>query len=84
MREYFAAGLPVISTDLPEVRPYLPMARIARDSTELCAEIERLAQENVDRHEISRRMDSEGWDARYKTLRIEIDKTILAKKEITS
>lgn len=84
MREYLAAGLPVISTDLPEVRLNSPIVRIARDSTEFCVQIENAVKENANRHEISRCMDSEGWDVRYRTLRGEIEKTILAKAGITS
>ena len=83
MREYLAAGLPVISTDLPEVRAYSPTVRIARDSTEFCAQLENALQANSDRHAISRSMDDEGWEARYRTLRTQIERIILEKMEST-
>jgi glycosyltransferase involved in cell wall biosynthesis len=84
MREYLAAGLPVISTDLPEVRLNSPKVRIARDSTEFCVQIENAVKENENRYEISQHMDNEGWDVRYKALRGEIERTILAKAGVTS
>ncbi|MDP2815396.1 MAG: glycosyltransferase [Rectinemataceae bacterium] len=76
MREYLAAGLPVVSSDLPEVRAYTPTVRIARDSTEFCAQIEDVVKSKVDRVGISQLMDNEGWETRYRSLRLEIDKII--------
>lgn len=84
MREYLAAGLPVISTDLPEVRLNSPIVRIARDSTEFCVQIENAVKENENRYEISQHMDNEGWDVRYRALKGEIERTILAKAGVTS
>jgi glycosyltransferase involved in cell wall biosynthesis len=41
LAEYLAHGLPVVSTDLPEVRPFAPPVQIASDPKEFVAAIER-------------------------------------------
>ena len=46
MLEYFALGLPVISTPLPEVVKYSDSAYIASGSSEFAAAIERALHEN--------------------------------------
>ncbi len=43
LREYLAAGLPVVSTPLPEVRRYSPWVMIARDAAEFIAACEQAA-----------------------------------------
>lgn len=40
MYEYLATGRPIVSTNIPEVRPYSPPIRIARDAYEFVSSIE--------------------------------------------
>lgn len=46
MYEYLAAGKPVISTDLPEVRRYAAVVKVARSYNEFIAKIEEALREN--------------------------------------
>ena len=41
LHEYLAHGLPVVSTDLPEVRPFSPPVEVAADAASFLAAIER-------------------------------------------
>ncbi len=50
LREYLAAGLPVVSTDLPEVRRYRPHVHIGRSLDEFEKACERALQERTDHH----------------------------------
>jgi glycosyltransferase involved in cell wall biosynthesis len=64
LREYLAAGIPVVSTPLPEVKKYSDLVRIAKTPDEMINAIERELQrddKNV-RHERSMRMKMESWD----------------------
>jgi glycosyltransferase involved in cell wall biosynthesis len=78
LREYLAAGLPVISTDLPEVRPYVPFAVIVRDADSAAKELDELMASRADRSSVSRLMEHEGWESRYRTLRSEIQACLAA------
>ncbi|MBI2571201.1 MAG: glycosyltransferase [Candidatus Schekmanbacteria bacterium] len=70
VREYLAAGLPVVSTALPEVERLGELVRIARRSDDFVGEIAGLLEEGDTgpRPWVSRRMDSESWDARVREL----------------
>jgi glycosyltransferase involved in cell wall biosynthesis len=66
LREYLAAGLPVVATPLPEVRRYKDLVRLAYGTEGFVKEIEAALQ---DRDEAARRrraqaMAAEGWEAR--------------------
>jgi glycosyltransferase involved in cell wall biosynthesis len=66
LREYLAAGLPVVATPLPEVMRYAPFVRLAEGPHAFATEIEAALGETSDA-DASRRMDSmrsESWDAR--------------------
>jgi glycosyltransferase involved in cell wall biosynthesis len=68
VREYLAAGLPVVSTAIPEVE-VLGLCRIGADSESFIHEVEIALQEpgpSVERSELVR---SESWDARVDELR---------------
>lgn len=66
LREYLSAGLPVVSTDMPEVQPYAHLCHIARTGDEMVAAIERALAERS-REAGARRsmlMKSETWEGR--------------------
>lgn len=84
MREYLAAGLPVVSTDLPEVRHYGDVVRIARDPDEFAEAVAAAVADPTPREAISRLMDAEGWWARYTTLRGTIEEIVAAGVDDTS
>lgn len=63
LREYLAAGLPVVSTPLPEVQLYEHLVVIAGDADRFIAGIaEGLANPHNDRNERSAAMAAETWD----------------------
>jgi glycosyltransferase involved in cell wall biosynthesis len=66
LREYLSAGLPVVSTDMPEVQPYAHLCHIGRDPDDMIAAIERALEEGSLAHRKMRAksMQSETWQAR--------------------
>ncbi len=76
LREYLSAGLPVVSTDLPEVRPYEQMCAIARTPDDFLAACERALSTDTRalRRSRSDAMSAETWEARVNDLgRIVLD-----------
>jgi len=70
LREYLAAGLPVVSTDLPEVRKYAGLVRLAGGPEGFIEAIEAaLADRNepADRARVAA-MQSESWEARVEQI----------------
>lgn len=67
-REYLAAGLPVISTAIPEVE-VLGSCRIGHDPDEFVAEIEAALADPGPNLERSEGIRSESWEARIEELR---------------
>jgi glycosyltransferase involved in cell wall biosynthesis len=66
LREYLAAGLPVVATPLPEVARYRGLIRLANGTAEFAAEIETALGEKTNgltAHRIEA-MRSESWEAR--------------------
>jgi glycosyltransferase involved in cell wall biosynthesis len=66
LREFLAAGLPVVSTPLPEVKRYASMCRIAESAAEMVAALERALTESgpAARGARSVEMRNETWSAR--------------------
>ncbi|MBN9518378.1 glycosyltransferase [bacterium] len=62
-REYLAAGLPVVSTDIPEVR-VLPQCRIGRSHDEFVSELREALKTPGPQATVSASVHGEGWDAR--------------------
>jgi len=65
--EYFAAGLPTISTPLPEVKQFEPLVKIAKGHEEFAAAVREAVQEGgdallEDRLQCAR---SNSWDGRF-------------------
>ena len=66
LREYLAAGLPVVSTALPEVKPYAGIVRIGASVEEFVREME-AAVKDTSETAVRRRMESvakDTWEAR--------------------
>jgi glycosyltransferase involved in cell wall biosynthesis len=68
VREYLAAGLPVVSTDIPEVR-ILNDIRIGVEPSGFIARIEQALASPTPRKEVSERIRHESWEARVEELR---------------
>ncbi len=70
LREYLAAGLPVVATPLPEIQRLGDLVRTAGTPDEFLSRIEALL--GADRRgpdpEVSRQMDSESWDIKVEEL----------------
>jgi glycosyltransferase involved in cell wall biosynthesis len=68
VREYLAAGLPVVSTDIPEVR-VLEGVRVGVDHDDFIAQIEAALSEIRSREAISDDVRHESWEAKIEELR---------------
>ena len=70
LREYLAAGLPVIATPLPEVKRLEKLVHLARTPQDYIAAIEHLLAtgRRGPRLADSMRMDAESWDAKVEQL----------------
>ena len=70
LREYLSAGLPVVSTNMPEVQPYKQLCHIGDTGDELVAAIERALTEGSREQRIARSagMVNETWEARVASI----------------
>lgn len=70
LREYLAAGLPVVSVDLPEVRGFEQAVRIADGVLEFVRAIESTLRENSPAQEAARRamVSGESWTRRVEAI----------------
>ena len=70
LREYLSAGLPVVSTNMPEVQPYAHLCHIANTGDEMIAAIESALREGSPsaRVERSSLMMNETWEARVASI----------------
>lgn len=68
VREYLAAGLEVVSTDIPEVK-ILDFCRIGKDYEDFIRQIEEALANPKSREEISNSVKNESWEARVDELR---------------
>jgi glycosyltransferase involved in cell wall biosynthesis len=70
LREYLAAGLPVISAALPEVERLGDLVRIARSPSDYMAHLDDLLARKTlgPRLEVSREMDTESWDEKVEQM----------------
>jgi glycosyltransferase involved in cell wall biosynthesis len=64
LREYLAAGLPVVATAIPEAQRLSPPIRVAAESRDFLAHLDAVIEsgQTGPRPEISRTMDEETWD----------------------
>jgi glycosyltransferase involved in cell wall biosynthesis len=68
VREYLAAGLPVVSTDIPEVH-VLEDVLVGKDHADFIAKIEQVLAKPKPREEVSDRIRHESWEATVEELR---------------
>jgi len=70
LREYLAAGLPVVSSDLPEVRKYSDVVRLAAGAEGFLREIEAALGERSEAAARARveAMKHESWEARVEEI----------------
>ena len=74
LREYLAAGLPVVSTPLPEAMQSGAFLRIAATAEQTCqATEESLALDQAGRRSLSRQMEDEGWPGRLDLIEQALD-----------
>ena len=67
VREYLAAGLPVVSTDIPEVA-VLKQCRIGKSREEFLDQVEAALARPGPQEEISRSVEQESWRARLEEI----------------
>lgn len=82
MAEYLAAGLPVISTALPEVEPYANVVSIVHDAGQMVAAIERALDDAGDADRIEIRLQaarSLSWDTIVARMEKLIDEIVREK-----
>ncbi len=68
VREYLAAGLPVVSTDIPEVR-VLNDVLVGTSHDDFIAKIETAIKHPKPRHDVSDAVAHESWEAKVEELR---------------
>ena len=68
VREYLAAGLPVVSTDIPEVR-VLADVRVGIDHNDFILQIAAALSDSIPPIEISENVRTESWEAKVGELR---------------
>lgn len=68
VREYLAAGLPVVSTDIPEVH-VLPDCLVGTDHADFIAKIEHALAHPKPREQVSDAIAHESWEAKVDELR---------------
>jgi len=83
LREYLSAGVPVVSTAVPEVRRYARWCAIADDAPGFVAAIERALADDTPaaRRERSAAMAAETWPARVAEVARIVDDTQLRKHQ---
>ncbi len=79
VREYLAAGLETVSTDIPEVR-ILERCRIGETHEEFIFQIEEALRSKRSRAELSDSIKNESWDAKIEELRAIIAENHPAEK----
>lgn len=70
LREYLAAGLPVLATSIPEVERFRRLVRICTTTEEFVVHLDELIAQKATgpRMEMSREMDSESWDEKVEEM----------------
>ncbi|MDP2808039.1 MAG: glycosyltransferase, partial [bacterium] len=83
LKEYLAAGLPVISARLPEVQAYQDVVEFAGTAGELVSAVEKLlAKDRMKiKYELSRRVAQESWDSKVEEIS-KLIQTALEQKNI--
>ena len=79
MREYLASGLPVVSTNIPEVA-VLGTCRVADSREEFLREVDEALKEPGPQAGISETVRAEGWEARLGEIEHHLSVALAAKK----
>jgi glycosyltransferase involved in cell wall biosynthesis len=80
VREYLAAGLPIVSTDIPEVR-VLKDCSVGVDHADFIAKIESAIANPKPREKVSDRVRHDSWEAKVEELRDLCEKTLRSRRE---
>jgi glycosyltransferase involved in cell wall biosynthesis len=78
VREYLAAGLETVSTDIPEVR-ILEFCRVGTSHEDFIFQIEQALKSNLTGEQISDSVKQESWDAKVEELRAIISENLPSK-----
>jgi glycosyltransferase involved in cell wall biosynthesis len=81
LREYLSAGLPVVSTPVPEVAKFSRFARVASTADEFVAACEAALDETTPRETRSSAMKDETWSARVEHVARTIDEMAQRKPQ---
>ncbi|MDQ3367549.1 MAG: glycosyltransferase [Myxococcota bacterium] len=86
LREYLSAGVPVVSTPMPEVLPYEHLCQIAGTASDTVSAIERALRDSgpAARTMRSRAMASETWEARVAAVDRAVEEIALRKAHAAS
>jgi glycosyltransferase involved in cell wall biosynthesis len=77
VREYLAAGLPVVSTDIPEVRK-VGLCKLATSTEDFVRKVDEcLAEGGGPTRERAERIFHESWDARVEEIRTHVGEAML-------
>lgn len=80
LREYLSAGLPVVSTPVPEVEKFPELARIAKTPEQFVAAVEQALRDPVARQQRSAAMRNETWSARVASIAATVDGILEGKQ----
>lgn len=84
LREYLSAGLPVVATEVPDVRAYGGWCTVVNDASEFVSAVERALAGDSEklRHERSRAMEGETWEARVAEISRVIDELAARRRRV--
>lgn len=82
LREYLAAGLPVVASDIPEAHVLEPWLRVASSEEDFVRQVgEALGDPPSLRRERSQAMLAESWDAKVEEIEVELDRLMSTPRE---
>lgn len=81
LKEYLAAGVPVVSAPLPEVMPYKDVVKFATNADDLIKAVEELLIQNRNQMApiLSKRVANESWDAKVEEISCVVEETLKKK-----
>jgi glycosyltransferase involved in cell wall biosynthesis len=82
LREYLSAGLPVVSTAVPESQRYEPDCRVAHDFEAFEKSVEQAIERDCpeERHRRSEMMRQETWSSRVEQIRAQVTAALMEKE----